>query len=61
MDRHLGSTLGEVNGGATLFLMDIGYSLVALPLAAAKQTGVNPDNARRGGVNVANGQARAYD
>jgi hypothetical protein len=38
--------------------MDIGSSLVALPLGAAKQAGVNPDNARPGGVNAANGLAR---
>lgn len=39
--------------------MDIGSSLVALPLGTAEQAGVNPDNARRGGVNAANGLASA--
>jgi aspartyl protease family protein len=54
------STLGEVNGSATRFLVDTGASLVALPLSVAKQAGVNLDNAQQVGVNTANGQARAY-
>lgn len=54
------STLGEVNGSTTRFLVDTGASLVALPLSVAKQAGVNLDNARQVGVNTANGRIRAY-
>lgn len=54
------STVGEVNGRATRFLLDTGASLVALPLSVAKQAGVNLDNARQVGVTTANGQIRAY-
>lgn len=54
------STLGEVNGRAIRFLVDTGASLVTLPLSAAKQAGVNLDNAQQVGVHTANGQIRAY-
>lgn len=54
------STLGEVNGSATRFIVDTGASLVVLPLAVAKQAGVNLDNAPRVGVQTANGRSRAY-
>ncbi len=51
---------GEVNGSSTLFLVDTGASLVALPRSLAERAGVRLDGAAQVGVSTANGVTRAH-
>jgi aspartyl protease family protein len=53
-------TLGQVNGGTVMFLVDTGATSIALPSADARRLGINYLNGQRGFTQTANGRAAAY-